>query len=692
MQTTQTGQETRPQGPPDVPKATTRLDRFAALFVLTAFGITWPVLELLGENAEFFLARRSPKGEIVATAIIATLVIPGLVGLLGSLPGRVGTWIGAGLIFITAASLARLFLARANLLDWVDVALAVVVGVGVTWAFFRYAAVRQAGRYLLPAPLLLLVVFLFAMPVGAVLREPDTAIGNPVAVANPVPVVLMVFDEFPVASIIDPEGDLRSERYPNFARLAADGTWYRNAVTVQQQTEHSVPAMLTGAVPSQSQTPVAGQYPFNLFTALRSSYDLHVYEAITQLCPRQLCEGLTSSASSLVRDAGVVAGHVLAPAPLTGGLPAIDRGWGDFQAVAGDFDAREEFRELLAEGVRTPIDRVLEDITSYDGEGSPLFYLHAILPHHPWQYLPDGRSYPFIVSDNPASVNGGWNDDDFLVAQSLQRHLLQVGYADHVLGEMIAALEAAGLYDEAVVVVVADHGISIKPGVPHQRTITETTIGEIAAVPLFVKAPGLEGGVVDDRRALTIDVLPTIADVIEAELPGDIQGASLLGPPVERGETTTIGPDTRVTFGPHGAEKLVVARRIEALFPGGDPWALLPEGAPDLVGETIDVAGLDASDIRAVIREHDLYGDIDLSDEKIPARIGARLRGEVDGTEHIGVVVNGVVGAISRGYSDGSGISLLAMVDPALFIDGPNRIELIEITPAGVLKRVSTGS
>jgi hypothetical protein len=357
--------------------------------------------------------------------------------------------------------------------------------------------------------------------------------------------------------------------------------------------------------------------------------------------------------------------------------------------VAGDFDAREEFRELLADGVRTPIDRVLADIEAHDGESTPLFYLHAIVPHHPWQYLPDGRSYPFIASDNPASINGGWNDDDFLVAQSLQRHLLQVGYADHVLGEMIAALEASGLYEEAVVIVVADHGISIKPGVPHQRTITETTIGEIAAVPLFVKAPGVEGGVIDDRRAWTIDILPTIADVIEADLPGEIEGASLLGPPLEREQTTTIGPDTRVTFGPDGTEKLAVASRIEALFPGGDPWALLPEGAPDLVGEAVDVAGLVASDIRGEIKESDLYEAVDVSGDEIPARIGARLRGDVDLTEHIGVVVNGVVGAITRGYEEGSGVSLLAMVDPALFVDGPNQIALVEITPSGDLKRIT---
>ena len=45
-----------------------------------------------------------------------------------------------------------------------------------------------------------------------------------------------------LVELITADGDLRTDRYPNFARLAADSTFFRNAVTVEQQTEHSVPA------------------------------------------------------------------------------------------------------------------------------------------------------------------------------------------------------------------------------------------------------------------------------------------------------------------------------------------------------------------------------------------------------------------------------------------------------------------
>jgi len=665
-----------------------RFDRFSALIALTLFGLTWPVLDLLGRNAEFFLARRSAKTEIVFIALIAIMAVPILLGILGSLPGKVGLAIGLTLIAMTATSMAFLYLTRSAMPWWLSSIVAVGIGLGVAWAFTRRRSVRQAARYLVVAPVVMLWVFLFSMPVGDVLFEPDVALGNPVPIEDPAPIVLLVFDEFPVASLIDEEGNLRDDRYPNFARLASDGTWYRNAVTVEQQTEQSVPAILTGGVPADSLVPVAGQYPFNLFTALRSVYDLYVQESITQLCPRQLCEGVAATTSSLMDDVSVVAGHVLLPEPLADDLPPIDRGWGDFATAAGAFDAREEFREILSEGPRAAIDETLDDIASAGLSRPSLFYMHAIVPHHPWQYLPDGRRYPFVVAGNPASLNGGWNEDEFLVAQSMQRHLLQVGYADHVLGEVIAALEARGIYDDALVVAVADHGITIRPGVDHQRTISETSIGSVAAVPLFVKRPHDDGGLIDDRRALTIDILPTIADVIGASLPADVEGVSLLEPAPDRDSTTTDGPEGEVTYGVSGDEKLEVARSITDWFSDGNPWALRPRGAPDLAGSAVDVEGQSNSELRVVIKEAGLYRDVDTTSDVIPVRIGGTLLGSASGDEVLAVAVNGVVGAVTRSYEDDDAVAFLAMVPPELFHDGENAIEVFEVTEAGGLLRL----
>ncbi len=48
-------------------------------------------------------------------------------------------------------------------------------------------------------------------------------------------------------------------------------------------------------------------------------------------------------------------------------------------------------------------------------------------------------------------------------------------------------------------------------------------------MPLFVKYPGQDGGEIDDRPAHTVDILPTIADVVGVEPPWEVDGISLLG-------------------------------------------------------------------------------------------------------------------------------------------------------------------
>jgi hypothetical protein len=685
---------------PDLPTTTplrrsdtapTRLDRFAAITVLVAFGITWPVLEILANNAEFFLARNSSQLEIVLVATGLAVVLPALVGLLGTLPGRLGVVIGTALVGLGVAALAHLLLARSSLPWWLALVGAAAAGVGGAIGFERSATARRVGRYLLPAPLLLLAFFAVATPSGEILLDRGAGVGTPIAVANPVPVVMLVLDEFPVASIMDPDGNLREELYPGFARLASDGVWFRNAVTVEQQTEHSVPAMLTGSVPDQALSPFAGHYPNSLFTALSGTYDLAVNETITQLCPRRLCEKTTVAAAPVTDDILVVAGHVLLPDPLTRSLPPIDGTWGNFDAIPEDFDVVDEFQRNLQTDRRGPMDDWVARIAEGADAPPPFYFLHALVPHHPWEFLPDGRKYPLVISRNPASSAGGWIDDDFLVAQGMQRHLLQVGYADHLVGRMIAALEAAGIYEEAMVVVVADHGIAIKPGVTHQRTITETSIGEIAAVPLFVKAPGEAAGVIDDRRALTIDIVPTIADVLGADLPWETEGASLFGPAPDRTETTTVGPKGAVTFGVDGEEKLGTAARVEDWFPGGDPWALRPEGSPDLIGQTLDVSSLDAATITARLRSPELYEGVDASGDGIPVRLAGRLEGAPDDPVVLAVTINGTVGAITRSYRLEDEVWFMAMVPPELYVEGDNTVELAQVMPDGEMVRVEIG-
>ena len=119
--------------------------------------------------------------------------------------------------------------------------------------------------------------------------EAEAAAG--VTVGSPAPVVFIVLDEVPVASLMRGDGTLNEERFPNFARLAAAGTWYRDASSVSPNTPLSVPTILDGDLPPGGGLPTSVDHPDNLFTLLGSTYDLDVTETVTELCPGSVCAG-----------------------------------------------------------------------------------------------------------------------------------------------------------------------------------------------------------------------------------------------------------------------------------------------------------------------------------------------------------------------------------------------------------------
>ena len=47
---------------------------------------------------------------------------------------------------------------------------------------------------------------------------------------------MSLFDELPLASVVDEDGTIDAELFPNLAGLAAESTWFRNATTVSSST------------------------------------------------------------------------------------------------------------------------------------------------------------------------------------------------------------------------------------------------------------------------------------------------------------------------------------------------------------------------------------------------------------------------------------------------------------------------
>jgi hypothetical protein len=675
------------------------LDVVASITVLFVLALAQPLLDLLGRNAEFFLARSAPPLDIVLLAVALTLVIPLTIGFFIVGVRHVHEPTGRLLHGLVLASLAGVLVLQliellplSGLSPWLELAFALAAGAALAVAFYRFASMRSAAKFASVAPFVVLGLFLFASSASQLVFA-SSAIAQPaqIAVGNPAPVVMVILDEFPIASLMDESGKIQESLYPGFAKLSRDGTWFSNAVTIQQQTENSIPAILTGKNPAPNKIPTAGDHPFNLFTLLADSYDLKVIESVTDLCPEYACENTTRPEfparerwATLVDDLRVVAGHLFLPAAWTKDLPSIDSSWSNFSGgESGNFDIIERFQEATYEDGRIVSITQFSDSISSSDDVSTLYYLHALLPHVPWEYLPSGqKTVSSVVA--PGSVSPGWGSDEWLVDQGYQRHLLQVGYADKVVVELIEHLESQGIYDDALVVIMADHGVAVRPDIYHRRWATDDTIGDIAAIPLFIKRPHQDNGGADHYRAETVDVLPTIADVLDIEVPWTMDGASLFSDDrPERLQSQIAGAEGVIVFGVDGSEALALAARKIEHFGSDGPFGLAPPGHADLVGVQVESITVEDTGIfSARLFNGDNYQDVDLDAPALPTWVRGLVTPPEDAYSHliVAVAVNGEVAAITRTLETDRGETAFGMMIPADSLrSGDNDITLLLI-------------
>jgi Sulfatase len=650
----------------------------AGLHVATlwALAVAQPLFDLLGESGEFFTVRDSTRWDIVLFAVGLVLVPPAVVLLLEMLAGALDSRFGGGLHLVVVGALAGLlFLQAVDGSSGILLPVAALSGLAAALAYRRFAPARAFVTVLAPVPLVFLGLFLFGSQAGDLVLASDPE-PRPVEIASDVPVVLVVFDELSTVSLLDERGEIDADRYPSFAALAADSTWFRNAVSVDAWTTNAVPAILTGVYPRHGRLPVFSEHPDNLFTLLGSRYRLHVSESLTQLCPRSLCpdaarRSFASRMESLVSDSSLVYAHLALPGDLRERLPSVSGTWGAFLE-----SSHERTRRRLS---------LLDDFLSgLDGKARTLSFAHLMFPHLPWEFLPSGRRYE--GGELSGFEGNRWAADTFLVQQAHQRYLLQLAFADRLLGRILERLRSTGLYESALVVVVADHGVSFTPG-GRRRAFVESNLQDVAFVPLLVKRPGeAEGRVVDDPVE-TVDILPTIARALGVQVPWKLDGRPLFGPRT-RERFLLVGDGGRFTADP--AELIPrressLERRL-SLFQHG-LYGIGPH--PELLGRReSELAVSGAVGARAELDQRDELRDVDLEAEVVPARLTGTIAGEGAPGRSLAVVLGGRVVAVARSYSHGGEERFSVLVPEDALRNGANEVRILWIRSGTELVRL----
>lgn len=201
-------------------------------------------------------------------------------------------------------------------------------------------------------------------------------------------------------------------------------------------------------------------------------------------------------------------------------------------------EVNERARELLAAREETPLFLFLHYLDAHSDYGSPQ---GNTLPY----YSPESPQAGARPAD-PAELASEFCPEaslcatQFLLAadrgeiaiSSTAVERLRGQYArgvaalDADLGELIAILEAAGVFDEALIIVTADHGEEFAE---HDRYLHTQPFVETTAVPLFIHFPA---GRWRGRRVQTpvqhVDLLPSLLDFLGIDLRSPVQGESFL--------------------------------------------------------------------------------------------------------------------------------------------------------------------
>lgn len=667
--------------------------RFTQLAAVWAYAVSQPIFSLLSGNPAFLVARASTKSEVVVFAILLTfgpplaaIVLERLVSLASETAGKI---VHSSLVGLFAAPVALAMLRPTNATREVAIGAALAGAALVAVACWRLRPLRL----FLTVSGVLPVIAIAWFGLNTKLATED-ARGANVNVPEAAPILFIVFDEFPAASLMTADGRIDSVRYPNFGRLASAATWYPRATTVGEDTTSAVPAILTGRLPRQGQLPVLTDQPRNLFTLLGERYRLHVHEEVTYLCPKRYCprarEPFVSRLTGLLGDVRVAYLHSILPDSLADGLPDIKHRWSGFtnteRLLAAD-DPQDAANITKSKSSSTFVPSLTDAVVSgirADEASHTLHFVHfASFPHYPWRFVPSGRMYA-----NAERVKGergdNWIDDDRFVHRALQRHLLQVGFVDKVLGQFLDRLEQTGLHDRALVVVLADHGASFQAG-ESRRSVNGRNIAEIARVPFFVKLPGQRRGRVDPRPVRTVDVLPTIADALGIRLGWPMDGKSLLRSrgPTSRNVVVFTDEGDAVRVGHREVDRLQAARlrQTERLFGRGNDLLYELGRARELLDEPVSAfTRRTAAGVRVAFDNEGLFSDVHPSSGLVPARITGDVKGlNLSAGGELAVAVNGRVVALTTCVCTDGAQYFDALVPETAFREGRNQVALYRI-------------
>jgi hypothetical protein len=347
--------------------------------------------------------------------------------------------------------------------------------------------------YMSPVAIAMTAIIPFQVETGASLPDTYSREVETVTQSESQPAVfILVFDELGYEALVDDDGNLDAESFPNIAALAQDGVWFTNASSSYFYTEPNLEAII-GPVRSLSDR-------FNIrlysqFPAVEDSYLSDCGEVVT-------CRGVGYLTKN---DQLRVAGDLALRSFYQGTPDAVETvmsrpmGW-VLDRLGWAYPPVDHFGVHIF--TKRQFSLFLDDVNGREALGR-IQVLHLLLPHNPYAFDRDGDAVSTVYPQF-----------------QLERHREQTRFVDHLVGDLIAKLKRQGIYDQSVIAITGDHGARPYTPTPERPPTDVTT-----HVPLLIHAPGLNAGT-SDVDYQHIDFGPTLTDVLGLPPPSDTEGVS----------------------------------------------------------------------------------------------------------------------------------------------------------------------
>lgn len=266
---------------------------------------------------------------------------------------------------------------------------------------------------------------------------------------------------------------------PNLDALAAEGVLFENATTVAPITLPAHASMFTGA------------YPFE--HGVRDNGGYYLEPEHTTLAERLREEGYPTGAfvGAFVLDSRF----------------GLDQG---FDRYFDDFDLAGLENAGLNSAQRSGDEVVSEALAWMESvRDRPFFsWIHLYDPHRPYD-----PPEPFRSEYGGESASSAYDGE--------------VAFVDSLVGEIVAWLEEKNLMDATLIAFVGDHGEALGDHgeMSHGFFVYDATM----QVPFVLRAPNLpRPGRRVSAQVRTIDVMPTVLELVGASVPDSVRGESLL--------------------------------------------------------------------------------------------------------------------------------------------------------------------